>query len=314
MKISAFINCYNEEAEIIPLIQNLQDVDEIVVIDHESTDNTAKIARELGAKVFTKPLVTETVTKEDVATFKKDYGYTPLFKVGEKMWDGAKDFTQNVKYCTNDWVLWIDADERIQWNPKKVKDLMKNCDIVGCKFVNSHNEDKTEKSSFVQKKLFKKSKVKFSCRIHTIIVGEKACELYSNDMVIHHWSKPKEYRKDYVKRIEYAFLKEQSPRMNYYLAREYFHVLNYKRSLKWFDLYLSKSTFVPEISKAYMLMAGCNWQLGNHDESFINLFRSMQIFPSKLNFDMMAKMLDSIGSIYGNTWRKCLDVLPNQEL
>jgi glycosyltransferase involved in cell wall biosynthesis len=314
MKITAFINAFNEEAELPSLFQNLQDVDEIVLIDHESTDGTASLARKLGAKVITRPIITETVTKKDVASFKKLYGYIPMFKVGDKIWNGAEDLDQCIKYCKNDWVLWIDCDERVTWDIKQIKKLMKDFDVIGCKFINDHKEDKTEKSSFQQKKLFRKSKIKFWCRIHTVIVGEKLREVFSTDMVIDHWIKPKEYRKEYVKRIEYAFLKEQSSRMNYYLAREYFHAMNFKRSLKWFDLYLQKSTFVPEISKAYMLMAGCNWELGNHDESFMNLFRSMQIYPSKLNFDMMANMLDAIGSIYGSIWRKCEQVLPEQSI
>ena len=52
MKVSVVIPCYNEEAGVQHVIRSLpESVDEIVVVDNNSTDRTAEVASSLGAKV-----------------------------------------------------------------------------------------------------------------------------------------------------------------------------------------------------------------------------------------------------------------------
>jgi glycosyltransferase involved in cell wall biosynthesis len=84
-KLSAVIITYNEEATIARCIHSLLSVvDEIVVSDSLSTDETVSIAKSLGAKVIIRPFV--------------GYGATKNF----------------ANYTTlNDWVLSIDADEAL---------------------------------------------------------------------------------------------------------------------------------------------------------------------------------------------------------
>jgi len=65
--ISVVIPCYNEEDGIVHVIRSLPDcVDEVVVVDNNSTDRTAELARSLGAKVV----------------FEKRKGYGAAYKAG----------------------------------------------------------------------------------------------------------------------------------------------------------------------------------------------------------------------------------------
>lgn len=57
-KISALILSYNNEKEIARCIKSLSWADEVVVIDSFSSDNTARLARELGASVYQYPFST----------------------------------------------------------------------------------------------------------------------------------------------------------------------------------------------------------------------------------------------------------------
>lgn len=57
-KISALILSYNNEKEIRRCIESLDFVDEVVVLDSFSTDQTAEIARSMGAKVYQYPFTT----------------------------------------------------------------------------------------------------------------------------------------------------------------------------------------------------------------------------------------------------------------
>ncbi len=83
--ISAVILTRNEEKNITTCIRSLSWCDEIIVIDDNSQDNTLAIAKRLGAKIFVNPLEGD---------FSKQRNFGILQAKGE-------------------WVLFIDADEKI---------------------------------------------------------------------------------------------------------------------------------------------------------------------------------------------------------
>lgn len=92
-KISAVIITKNEAANIARALHSIKEiVDEVLIIDGYSTDDTFEIASRLGAKVI------------------------------QKKWEG---YSQNKNYgnqlAKNDWILSIDADEEL--SPALVKAL-----------------------------------------------------------------------------------------------------------------------------------------------------------------------------------------------
>ncbi len=67
LKISVVIPCYNEEEGVRYVIDGLPEcIDEVVVVDNNSTDRTAEVARSLGANVV----------------FEKRKGYGAAYKAG----------------------------------------------------------------------------------------------------------------------------------------------------------------------------------------------------------------------------------------
>ena len=92
-KISAVIITKNEASNIGDCISSLNGVvDQVIVVDAESSDETVKIAKELGANVTVRAW--------------KNYGDQRNF--------GAKQ-------ATNNWILSIDADERL--SPELVQEI-----------------------------------------------------------------------------------------------------------------------------------------------------------------------------------------------
>jgi len=83
-KISGLVITFNEERHIRPCLESLSWVDEIIVVDSESSDRTVDIAKEFTELVFIRPW--------------------PGFPV-------QRNF--GMSQATSQWILVLDADERI---------------------------------------------------------------------------------------------------------------------------------------------------------------------------------------------------------
>lgn len=83
--ISALLCVKNESHNMANCLKTLTFADEVVVIDDFSTDDTALIAKDFGAKVFQRQM--------------------------EGDWSSQRNF--GIQQCTNDWIFVIDADERV---------------------------------------------------------------------------------------------------------------------------------------------------------------------------------------------------------
>lgn len=82
--ISAIVITKNEEANIVDCLKSIDWVDEIILVDAESTDRTIEFAKEYTSKIFI------------------------------KKWEGfAKQKEHALSKVNNEWVLHIDADERV---------------------------------------------------------------------------------------------------------------------------------------------------------------------------------------------------------
>lgn len=113
-KISAVIITYNESANIARCISSLKNVvDEIIVSDSNSTDETKNIAEQLGAKVFVRAF--------------EGYG-------------ANKNFANN--QANNNWILSIDADEELDQNLANyilnIKPNLNETTVYECQRLNNY--------------------------------------------------------------------------------------------------------------------------------------------------------------------------------
>ena len=108
IKLSVTIITLNEERNIARCLQSVKNIaDEVLVVDSLSTDNTAGIAKSLGAKVIEQKF-TDYATQRNIAT----------------------------EQATYDWVLMMDADEVISPELEKSILNMKNAPSCDIYFIN----------------------------------------------------------------------------------------------------------------------------------------------------------------------------------
>lgn len=89
MRISAVLITFNEEDNILDAIDSVSWADEVIVVDSNSTDRTVELAKSRGAKTMIRD------------------------------WTGFSDQKQfGVDAAANDWILSLDADERVSSNLK----------------------------------------------------------------------------------------------------------------------------------------------------------------------------------------------------
>lgn len=100
-KITAIILAKNEEENISGCIKALSFCDEVIVIDDYSSDKTRKLSLELGASVYKRHL-NSNFSKQ------RNFGLTK---------------------AKNDWVLFIDADERVSASlAQEIQELSFDCE------------------------------------------------------------------------------------------------------------------------------------------------------------------------------------------
>ena len=85
LRLSVIIIAKNEEEMIGDCLESVKWADEIVLVDDDSIDGTCRIAKKYKAKVFKKKLDSD--------------------------FSGSRNF--GAKKARGDWLLYVDADERV---------------------------------------------------------------------------------------------------------------------------------------------------------------------------------------------------------
>ena len=104
-KISVLLVVHNEEKQISECLEKLYFSDEIVVILDKCTDNTLRIVKKFTNKYFS--------GSWEIEGDRRNYG---------------------IEKCKNEWILEIDADERVDLNlSKEILYTIKIVNMIGIK-------------------------------------------------------------------------------------------------------------------------------------------------------------------------------------
>lgn len=199
-KLSVVINTFNEEKNIARAIKSVEWADEILVCDMYSDDETAVIAKKLGAKIM----------------FHKRTGFV----------EPARNFA--ISRAEGDWILVLDADEEI---PEALRDKIK--EVISENSVLTHVEiprlniifGKEMKAAMwwpdYNTRLFKKDAATWSSKIHskpkTEGQGLRLGEFERLTIIHHHYDTVTQFlqRMDRYTTIQAKELKESGYEFNW---------------------------------------------------------------------------------------------------
>jgi len=262
-KIACCAIVKNEEEILRTMLDNVKQlVDEYIIFDTGSTDKTKEIIAEYG-EVHETPFVNFVDTKNVVL----DYA-----------------LTKNIDY-----ILWMDADERIYQNINKLREYAEQgVECVSCKITEGPQDDNIVYNKYDRCRLWKNNgKWRFyGPNVHEVICGEG--EIVYDDIILvrhEHLKSDKGItaRDRFTKYVELLtdYIKEhpQDTRAWFYLARTHKDMNNLLEAIDCYSTYLDipNNLFRDERWQAYFDGALCWKELGEYDKATVWLNCAIQI-------------------------------------
>lgn len=251
----------NEEAVLGRCLDSVADlVDEIILVDTGSTDNTKAVAAEYAAKIY-------------------DFPWCDDFSA-------ARNYA--VSQAVGDYWLWLDADDVIEGeNHEKLRKILEapEADMVFLPYWLSFDAAGTPQMISRRERIFRRSRgYRFTGAVHEAVVPSGSIR-YGDAAVSHrkpHAGDPDRNLHIYQKLLLSG--KRFSPREQYYYARELCDHGAYRAALPVLEQFLQEGRgWTPDNIGACLLAGRCYARLEQPDDAMQSLFRSCSAtaFPSR---------------------------------
>ena len=274
--ISVCVIAKNEADVLGRCLESVKGLDEIVVVDTGSTDNTKEIAKRYTDNVY------DFVWCDDFAK--------------------ARNFA--IEQCTSDWILILDADEYLP----TIEGIYKLCNE---KFEAITMDVLTNgKISHNAIRMFQKH-IRYNYPIHEYPNAKRA--LFSNFGINH--VKGKSVHNDPLRniRILKKAVKEfpEESRYKYYLASDYFWRGMYTEAWEEFQRYVAISQYPAEKTDATLLMARALGSLNKIDDAVLHCLITISQNPQfKEAFLLMAHLRPKDAK----RWREMANTATNENV
>lgn len=252
MSLSLAMIVLNVEKTIRKCLDSFsQCVDEIVIVDTGSTDNTLEIIKEYTDKIYHFKWVDD--------------------------FSAARNFS--FEKCTGDFIMWVDGDDYIlPEDIKKIKSLdFSDKETIICDYAYAHDEYGAVSMVVPRERIVKRSlNPQWQEPIHEYLPIKGST--YISGIMTHH-NKQHGTSERNLSILEKIVEKNPSEARNlYYLGKEY---MDFGKTNEAID-YLSRFVkcpwaFYEDVSQAYHKLALCYLTLGNDTEFKINIFKALEI-------------------------------------
>jgi len=286
--ISASMIVKNESSCLAKALESIKGVDEIIICDTGSTDNTIEIAKRYTNKVFT------------------DYKWNDHF---------AEARNHSLSKCTGDWVLIIDADETFEAGAiDKIKTLLNSSEINGHDTVMFDTRSARYLDTSHQSiRLFRRiPEIYWKGAAHNCLT--KTGGYKSNITLYYGYSDAHRADPDRTLRILLRAVSENPklPRETFYLAREFWYRKKYNMAIQYYESYLAIAWWGSEIADAQIMMAKCYRSLGN-----LKLARKWCMEAINTNNDFKEAFLmmsEMTGPKNSKRWKKFAELATNEDV
>lgn len=270
IKISACTIAKNEALNIGKSIESYKDyVDEIIIVDTGSIDETAEIAEKLGAKVLK-------------FEWKNDFS-------------AAKNYA--IDNATGDWILFLDADEWFEADTaKNLKGVIEhtinsNYNSAACKLVNFSTETEIMETGTTIRIFKKADNIRFIRPIHEVLADINTNialpGLFSDKLVINHSGYMTSILEKKAKRNK--MLLDKNYALGKFSPIDYFYGIreNLKEDVNLAEHFYKLIENMPDYTNQVS-----SFNIGNSVDE--NKLKVVNTFPEKYSFDYRLKLLEEV--------------------
>lgn len=248
LKLSAAIIAKNEEALLPACLESLKEFDDIVVVDTGSTDRTVEIAKQYGAKVF-------------------------FFEWCDDF-SAARNFASSC--CTGDWIVVSDSDWQLLTPYTEVRDkvgvLSQTANITALAIA-QYQSGARHNSMLVYKNA---PEVRWVGKVHEYLTPAPS---YQTGITFNIDSSPTKL-KDPERNLRILLSDNHAtPRVQFYLGREYYERRQYESAIHWLTQYLTHGQWLPEICEAHLTLARCYWFTSRGDQARTHCLEAIRNNP-----------------------------------
>ena len=228
-------------------------VDEIIIVDTGSTDNTKEIALKYTDKVYSFKWIND--------------------------FSAARNFS--FSKATKDYIMWLDADDIITpENQKALKQLKKtmnpSVDVVMMKYNVAFDENDNPTFSYYRERILKRTmNFKWVSEIHEVI-PTSGYIIHSPIAISHKKIHPNEPQRN-LKIFEQILAdgKTLDPRQKYYYGRELYYNAKYEQSIAQFLNFLEEGNgWIENNISACRDLAACYYTIGKDTDAINALFKT----------------------------------------
>lgn len=285
MKLSVAMIVKNEEVMLEGCVESVKDADEIIICDTGSQDKTVEIAKRLTPHVYT------------------DYTWNDNF---------AEARNHALSKCTGDWVLTIDADDRLEpGHMAKLREAIEKYPNELCFSVKYLAQgSNTEHNIPVLYKKDPKVYWKGAIHNHLSVQAKRA----SGAIIRYGHSPAHKLDPDRALRILKKEVEKDrtKAREMYYLAREYYYRRDYITCHYWLQEYVKIAHWAQEKADALLMDARCLWQLQRGEEA-----RDLCLQAIKINTNFREALLfmaNMVGPVNKEKWLWMAEIADNSQV
>jgi len=257
-KVYVYAICKNEEKFVDRWVDSMSEADGIYVTDTGSTDGTVDLLKKRGAHVF----------RETIEPFR---------------FDRARNISLSHVPEDADICVCTDLDEFFipGWREKLEQAWKPGAKQAKYLFNWSLKEDGTPNGQMYTSKVHTRRDFEWRHAVHEWLyyIGKDPYEIvFAEGMVLNHLPDKNKPRRFYLPLLEMAAEEEKdSPRMTYYLGREYMYNQQWDKCVATLKRYLShpKATFKEERAAAMRWIAASYAALGDNKQAYAWYYRAI---------------------------------------